>query len=321
MRSFWLGLSFGAAMVAAYGLGWHTRPLQVKPAAKPARGYDEAIARLQVLKQQDGPDIRPVCQTQLLSHGAKCDRALVLLHGYTNCPRQFRLLAAHFFEQGYNILIPRLPYHGQASRKPPNLGRMTAEECVVHVNESVDIAHGLGDQVTVLGFSFGGALTGWIAQHRQDVERVILVAPAYGLKAISFWQQRFYANWLALLPDSFRWWNPELKEAAPGPEHTYAGFPTHGIATILRLGVILQTEAKHAAPAVSKIMVVTNPTDAVVNNELTMAIAGQWRGHGAPVKSYEFPASLQLDHDSVDPDQPGQQVKQAYPLLLDFLRS
>lgn len=45
---------------------------------------------------------------------------------------------------------------------------------------AVDLAHGLGERVYVLGLSSGGGVAAWIAQYRDDVERVVMVAPFFG---------------------------------------------------------------------------------------------------------------------------------------------
>ncbi|NBW80304.1 alpha/beta fold hydrolase, partial [bacterium] len=40
---------------------------------------------------------------------------VILLHGFTSCPKQYRDMAKDFAEQGYHVLIPLLPGHGGAA--------------------------------------------------------------------------------------------------------------------------------------------------------------------------------------------------------------
>jgi carboxylesterase len=49
--------------------------------------------------------------TQLMTHAKKVDRAIILVHGYTNCPQEFHELGQRFYAVGYNVLIAPLPHH------------------------------------------------------------------------------------------------------------------------------------------------------------------------------------------------------------------
>src|ERR1700736_5147009 len=128
--------------------------------------YAEAVSRFQRIQKMEGPELNPVCRSILLTHGLRTERAVVLFHGYTNCPQQFRELGKIFYDMGYNVLIPRLPRHGMADRKVENLSPLKAEELRDCADISVDIACGLGQKVYVAGLSAGGTLSAWIAQNR-----------------------------------------------------------------------------------------------------------------------------------------------------------
>ncbi|TMF26718.1 MAG: alpha/beta hydrolase, partial [Chloroflexi bacterium] len=67
--------------------------------------YSEAIQIAQGLKELDGPNVNPQCHTRLYTHGLRRENALVLLHGFTNCPQQFDALGRQFFEHGWNVVI------------------------------------------------------------------------------------------------------------------------------------------------------------------------------------------------------------------------
>ncbi|MFN8494144.1 MAG: alpha/beta fold hydrolase [Caldilineaceae bacterium] len=314
----WLGLG----MILLYGLYYYLlrqQPLRRLPKSQPVRDYAEALDRLRRLQAAETEQINPVCRTQCLTYGHKTAKVIVLLHGFTNCPYQFYRLAAQFHERGYNVLNIRLPYHGLADRLAPDLLRLTVAEMTELTGEVLDIAHGLGEEVTLLGFSLGGILTGWAAQQRADLACAVLVSPAIGLQAIPAARSQLMANLFALLPNSFRWWDPVHKDAKAEPAHAYPRFATRALAALLQLGCIVQNEAKQAKPAARSILLITNPADTVVDNQVAFAVAQQWRAHGATVEQHEFPADWRLIHDLMDPAQPNQQVERVYPLLLKWI--
>ena len=108
--------------------------------ANPAPDYAAAVSRFGEIQKIEGPELDPVCRSILLTHGIRTERAIVFLHGYTNCPQQFRELGQIFFDMGDNVLILRLPRHGMADRKVENLSPLKAEELRDCADTSVDIA-------------------------------------------------------------------------------------------------------------------------------------------------------------------------------------
>lgn len=77
----------------------------------PATDYEQALARFAELLAQEKEiaAFNPDCHSQLLTHGRKMERAIILMHGMTNCPAQYAELAPRFLERGYNVLIPLMP--------------------------------------------------------------------------------------------------------------------------------------------------------------------------------------------------------------------
>jgi hypothetical protein len=55
--------------------------------------------------------------------------------------------------------------------------------------------------------------------------------------------------------------------------------------------------------------------DVAVDNGLCARVVSDWRKHGAHVDTYEFPDSLHLNHDVVDPEQVGGDPAVTYPVL------
>src|SRR5205823_11845842 len=112
----------------------------------PATDYETAMARFAQVQAQEEADeaLNPVCRSKLLTHGSKTEGVIILMHGMTNCPQQFVELAPKFYEQGYNVLIPRMPHSGLADTDNDDLRYLKAAELRDCSNTMVDIARGLG---------------------------------------------------------------------------------------------------------------------------------------------------------------------------------
>lgn len=311
-----IGLSILAIILlfaASLFIPWNVGALTSHP--HPAQNYEEAVQRIDALKANRASEMNPDCVTQFMTHGKKVDHVIVLVHGYTNCPAQFHDLGQRFYDLGYNILIAPLPHHGLADRMNTEQAQLTAEELTAYADEVVDIAQGLGDHVSMMGFSMGGATTAWAVQNRSDIEKAIIISPAFGFKQIPTALTAPVMNVYLMLPNSFVWWDPALKEKI-GPAHAYPRYSMRALAQNLRLSFAIQAQIRHSAPASAQVIMVTNANDASVNNQMTYQIIAQWRTDGAQIKTYEFPANLKLGHDLLDPQQPNQQVELVYPQLI-----
>lgn len=287
---------------------------------EPVNDYAEALDRIAVLQQLDTPEVNPLCRLHLLSHGRRTERAIIFWHGYTSSPRQFHQLGQIFHQQGYNVLIPRLPHHGLTDRLAPDQSRLAAEDLATLVDGVTDLVHGLGQRITVVGFSAGGVLAGWTAQHRADVERVVIISPVFWLKAIPAALTRPFLKLILTLPNFYRWWDPVLKADAPGPQHAYPRYSSRALAQILRLGLAVRIAARSAKPAARSIAVVTNPNDWAVDNVVTKEVAAHWRHNGAgTLQTYEFAASYELPHEIIDPDNEAAQTDLVYPVLVELI--
>lgn len=299
------------------------RPVRLnrpQPLPEPVDNYESAIARIKQWQLAEADQLNPVCQVKLMTHGSQTDRAIVLWHGFTNCPRQFEALGWRFFELGYNVLIPRLPYHGYQDRMTAAPARLTADQMTAWAGDSLDVARGLGRHVTVTGFSLGGVLAGWAAQFRPDVNRVVIISPAFWLNAFPARFRLPIINFLQTYRNIFRWWDEARKTNGNGPAHAYPRFSTRALGQMLKLGWVVQTASRQQPPAVSDILVITNPTDWAVDNSVTAQIAAGWQNNGASdLQTYAFDASHQLRHDFIDPAQSDQPLDLAYPILVNLI--
>jgi acyl-CoA synthetase (AMP-forming)/AMP-acid ligase II/alpha-beta hydrolase superfamily lysophospholipase len=294
-----------------------TRGIVSRP--HPARDYEEALARVADLEARDPPGVREDCRTILMGPGARTDRAVVLFHGLTNCPRQFERLGALLRDRGCNVLISRLPRHGLADRMTPELANLRAEEIAAHADLVVDAAAGLGRSVTVVGLSLGGNAAAWVAEERAEVDRAIIIAPGLGLPMFPRWMSDFAVHYFADTPNRFHWWNSAQRERIAGPPQVYPRFATRALGEMLELGAAVRARARERAPAAREVVLVRVGGDKAVHNGLIRDLGREWRAHGGHVLEFEFPAALGLNHDLIDPDQVGARTELVYPMLLEWI--
>ncbi len=287
----------------------------------PAQNYTEALTKLAALEALDGSDVNPVCRSRSLTHGAMTDRAIVLLHGMTNCPQQFHTFAQLLFERGYNVLIPRENHNGLEDRDTKALGSLTLDELTTFCDRVADIAQGLGRRVTVLGISAGAVMAAWLAQFRADIDAAMVIAPSLGIlpnlpPVINGPANQAVISILSVLPNIM---TQSFRPFTAGPPQGYRGFATRGLAAIMRQGRQVMRAAEKAPPAARKVLMVLNHADPAVNNRMSERLVELWRAQGAQVATHYFPVSDKLGHDIIDPQQPDQRVDLVYPILLDLL--
>ncbi|MFY9780337.1 MAG: alpha/beta fold hydrolase [Candidatus Baltobacteraceae bacterium] len=251
----------------------------------------------------------------LLSHGARTPKAFLLLHGLTASPQQFASFGRLLFERGANVFIPRLPRHGLADRLTTSLAGLTAEELDAFAHESVDAAHALGERLTVVGFSLGGLLAAWIAQH-VEVDRAVPIAPFLG----SVWVPRPVAPSLARLalrmPNRFVWWHPVLRERLQ-PEHGYPRYPTHALAQSYYLVQRLLSVAAQQAPLAHEIEIVVNASETAVDNRSARRLARLWNEHRPTPVGFRSLGGLPPSHDIIEPLATPRLAPRVYPKLLE----
>jgi pimeloyl-ACP methyl ester carboxylesterase len=116
----------------------------------------------------------------------------VAVHGLTTPSPVWEEVAAGLGDTGYRVLVYDLYGRGFSDTAA---GR---QDIAFHLRQLEDLLEheGLGDDLTVLGYSMGGSIAAaFAAAHPDRVRRVILVAPA-GIEVV---QGRFEA-WTAKLP-------------------------------------------------------------------------------------------------------------------------
>ena len=276
--------------------------------------YGEAMRIAASIKDLDGPNVNPVCRTRLYSHGQRVERALVLLHGFTNCPQQMDALGGTFFERGWNVFIPRYPRHGYTDRMNTSIAELRAEHLIALANRATDVGQGLGERVTIAGLSLGAILTGYLAQTREGIDRAVLIAPMLGLKPIPGPVLNVMSRLATKLPNTFMWWNRQLKDKL-GPPYGYPRFATHAYAALFEVGDLLVRSARTAVPKARSTAVVTNAAEPRLDNRFTYRLIESWRAHGATIETHEFSLAQGLPHDLIDPGNAAQSTALVYPIL------
>ena len=279
-------------------------------------GASEIVASIQAL---DGPNVNPACRTRLYTHGHRTERALVLLHGFTNCPAQFDALGRQLFERGWNVLIPRYPRHGYSDRLNTSIAELRSDHLIAVANRSASAGRGLGERLTVAGLSLGGILTGYLAQTRDGIERAVLIAPMFGLRPLPAPALAALTQMIYVLPNFYVWWNARARDKV-GPPHGYPRFSTRAYAALFSVAGRVMAEARHAAPKAGTIGVITNANEPWLDNRFTHQLVRSWRRHGASVETFEFPASDGLSHDLIDPvSNPPAVTDRTYAVVTRFI--
>ncbi len=277
--------------------------------------FDAGIEIAASLTALDGPNVNPACYTRLYTHDRRTERSLVLLHGFTNCPQQFDALGKHFYELGWNVLIPRYPRHGYSDRLTTSIAELRSEQLIAVANRAADAGIGLGERLTVAGLSLGGILAGYLAQAHDDIDRAVLIAPMLGLRPIPGWALKAMTGLAIGLPNFYIWWDRRLKDKI-GPQHGYPRFATRAYAALFETGSALQKAARTGSPKAPHIDVITNAAEPRLDNRFTYQLVDDWRRHGAMVGTFEFPISDHLPHDLIDPANPEENTELVYRVVI-----
>lgn len=315
---FYLGPMIALVMFALSVLLWPVKTNSLRPYFKISLDYGESVGRINQLHLNDSAEVSDFCHAIFLTHGRKMPKVVVMYHGYTNCPRQYEKLAKQFFEKGYNVYVPRVPHNGLKDLVTKEIGKLMLEEIVQVCDESVDIAQGLGDEVTVLGISMGGVMAAWNAQFRDDVDIVVSIAPSFGWYFLPGMIKPLI-NLSYVLPNMFLWWDPVKKDDRDAPYSMYHKFATRPMGHIMRLGLSVFRSAKNLAPKVKKIYVMTYEDDIAVDEANTQRLIHYWRKNGADVSDYQFSKDLKMEHDIIDPLHPYDQTDIVYQKIFELL--
>ena len=298
-------LVLGIAAVFPAGAG------DMRSHANPAANYDDAVARAREIIAADSAVVAPGGESILLVHGKRTPRAVVLLHGFTDSPHQFAALADSLYALGDNVFVPRLPHHAERGRDARQLSRLSAADLCRTGDASVDVAAGLGDSVIVAGLSVGGTIAAWVAEHRPEVTRVVVIAPPFEVTHLPAVLEKPIVNLSSHVPNVTRREPPDSGRPDRDP-----GYTTHALAQVLKLGMVVRRDASRDVPSRAEVLFLVNANDGTVKTAPVLDLAHLWNDRGVAVSVFEFPDSLRLAHNVLDPINQRSDVDAVYPTLV-----
>lgn len=285
------------------------------PVLRPPPPFEGAIQAANKLIGADAadPTIEREAIPLLFTHEKRVERAVILFHGFTNCPKQFEELGHAFFRRGCNVFIPRLPYHGYKDRLTRALGALTTADLQQCALDTFWIARGLGSRVTALGLSLGGAMSMWLAQNT-PIDLAVPVAPFLVPQPLTRRSGMVFATTLHALPDMYWWWDPRVKDQSL-PLYAYPGYPTHALAELIFFGNLIDSQAAVIPPLGQRCVLVTNVHDNAVDPAINERVLANWRQHNPGYSEYRFTDLLPPRHDIIDPTTYPQGRTLVYPTL------
>lgn len=279
--------------------------------------YEDALRSYGALAERDDDTIHRRAGSVLLAHGRPTARAVLFLHGLTASPMQCDALARRLHANGDSVIVPRLPGHGARDRLTTQLRDVSAQQLIDAAYEALAIARGLGTAVVVAGFSLGGLLAAWLAQH-EHVEQLVAIAPFLGVAGLPGAATAALTASLRMLPNVFLWWDP-IKRERLMPDHGYPRFPTRAIAEALGIATELGALARTTQPATHRITIVTNESETAVNNGAARALGAAWRAHAGTAVELHRIVGLPPSHEIMEVLRPGTVARRAYRTLLPIL--
>jgi carboxylesterase len=273
----------------------------------------EGIARF---RSRDGAGIGELGRSLVFDHGRRTQRAILLFHGLSASPPQLIGIARALHERGHNVFVPRLPQHGREDRMSGALAGMTAEQLKACLRDSLEVAHGLGEEVSVAGFSLGGLLTACAGQV-EPLHKAVAIVPFLGFIWMPTRLSEFASRLALHFPNRFFWWDPWLREKQL-PAHGYPRYSTHALAEGLKLANELMAAARAGPPATKNLTVAINVREPAVSNRAAVKLAKLWKAHGANVSVERF-RDLPFAHDVIEPKRYPDIALRLQPRLVDLI--
>jgi len=295
-----LALVGAVALVATLVLLYFASSRALASDPRPASSYEEAVKRIATLKARDGANIsRP---SIVMDHGSQVATAVVLFHGFTNNPEQFEQLGKDYFAAGYNVLIPRLPEHGQKDLLTRDLTKITSSRLASATDEAVDIAAGLGKKVEVVGLSGGGTMAALAAHDREEVSTAVIMSPLFGVDMLPAFVVKPLVAWSRVLPDIFMWWDPRVKENHI-PADAYPRYSLKSISAFFEVGFDFMRREPTRKSRLDRVVLITNAADDSIDEGLAKdAITKELKPIAGDYQEFEFPRANGYAHDLIDPN-------------------
>jgi pimeloyl-ACP methyl ester carboxylesterase len=271
---------------------------------------------LDAIAAEERADARIAHGSRWWLHDDVVPTAVVLLHGLTNSPPQYDVLAPQLHARGHAVINLRLPYHGYRDRMTDAIAKLRATDLESVALQAVVIGALCGERVVVAGISVGATLAGWLVA-RTRVDLGVAIAPFSGIRELPAGTNDAFGALLRTAPNAFGWWDPRRKQRQP-PSHGYPRFATRALGESLRISSEMERTAslEHGR----RVVLVENANDPVVNN----AHAGRrFRALRSCGVGYERVVlhGLPKMHDIIEPAVPQAKPDLVYPRLIEIIES
>jgi carboxylesterase len=270
----------------------------------PAHSVDDAWQRVEAIRTAEEGSIHSAGHTTLLAPIDPLPETptVVLMHGLTMTPDQFGWVGGVLRDAGYRVLLPCMPDHGRTDGSSEALADVRAEDLTDWADSVIDIAHGFGGPVWVLGLSAGGLMASWCARVRPEVRRVAAIAPFAAPHGFRWSVVRMAARLEGRLPKTMHYWDPVRQEEAELSPYGYPGFPLRGASAYMRVSEALRDRRLPQQPNLESAVLVLNDGDDQVSDprarELFRASFYEVAEH---YEEITLPESLGWSHDFIDP--------------------
>ena len=306
-----VGASVAADAVAGCSKQGDPQALPTPPAPL---SYEASVRAIRAVIAQDAADttLEHDALPRLYDHGAPVENAVILFHGFTNCPQQFDLLARQFYARGCNVYVPRIPRHGLKDRLTTTLANLSGAELGRCTLDAFAYARGLGRRVSSVGLSLGGSMSLWLAQ-AMPIDLAVAVSPFLMPIGIPRGVGTAAMHALYTIPSMYWWWDPRVKQNCL-PIYAYPGYPTHALAEVTFFGDRIFTYSKDK-PLGKDCILVTNANESAVNNGVSRDLLAQWKAGGANYSEVVLSGLGPPRHDIIDPTTFPQGERLVYPRL------
>ncbi len=271
----------------------------------PRLSYSHAVGLMEETRLfEEGLDLSETGGSMAMLQGSRTPTSVVILHGYTATPWPFRHIAQAYSDMGYNVWVPRAPFHGYADKMTEAPSRLTPRLLRDYADRAIQVGAGLGEHVIVIGQSGGGTLAMRALAEHEEVAQAYAISPFMHPKEdLPVWAMRPMARWLAVAPDAYRWWDEELKDTPAGLAKSPNAYPRgslRGMTAYLMTGLWLRDVRSGGDDPAGRLTLVLNDGDPSIDGPYAREVAEGLVPAGQ-LTVYTIPASDKLEHDLVDP--------------------
>jgi esterase/lipase len=192
--------------------------------------------------------------------GKVYQKGILISHGLTDSPYFMRELGSFFQANCFRVMAVLLPGHGT---RPGDLLDVKWQEWAKAVAFGVDALSAEADEVYLLGFSTGGALSIYQSLHDKRIKGLFLFSPALKVSPMAVmanWHEAY--DWLA--PRSK--WLDVMRDEDP---FKYESFPANAADQIHLLSTLIRSET-NGRKFMPPVFIAASEDDATVNTEATL---------------------------------------------------